>query len=323
MNKIVIRSVLLSVVIVLLLLILFKTRSPFGKSNSSFVSEPQKEITKIEFSEGGQRLSLEKEGENWLINGKIETRKSGILFILRVLQNIKIKSPVSAELFESEITGKGIFPVRVKVYEKKKLLKTFLVYKTRSNTYGNIMKIKEGSKPFIVYVPGYESDIGSGFTLNELFWQPYTVFNLLPSEITSVNFENISDTAASFSIVNKNHHYVISGLTNYLTGCDSTLVIRYLSYFAWIPFESWAFEITGEGKKMVESQQPLYRITVNTTGGRKTVLTLWERITGENGTKTKDSDRLLGKTQNRDELFIMRYFDIDPLLKKRSYFFPE
>jgi hypothetical protein len=38
---------------------------------------------------------------------------------------------------------------------------------------------------------------------------------------------------------------------------------------------------------------------------------------------TKDSDRLIGKMEERDELFIMRYFDIDPLLKKRSYFFPQ
>ena len=42
----------------------------------------------------------------------------------------------------------------------------------------------------------------------------------------------------------------------------------------------------------------------------------------ENG-HGKDSDRLLGKTNERDELFIMRYFDIDPMIKKRSYFFPE
>ena len=145
-----------------------------------------------------RKLTLEKEGSNWLINGRIETRKSGILFILRILEEMKIKSPVSTELFNSEITKMGIEPVRVKVYEKRKLLKTFLVYKTQSNTYGNIMKIKRGSKPFIVYVPGYEGDIGSGFTLNKLFWQPYTIFNLLPSEIASIEFENLSDTSLSF-----------------------------------------------------------------------------------------------------------------------------
>ncbi|MCX6327391.1 MAG: hypothetical protein NT144_12190 [Bacteroidia bacterium] len=323
MCKTVTISVLLTLVIGLLLLIFFRSRSPFGNSNSTFSSEPQEEITKIELSEGGRKLFLEKEGKNWFINGKVEIRKSGILFILRILQEIKIKSPVSAELFESEITGKGIVPVKVSVFEKRKLIRTFLVYKTKANTYGNIMKINEGSKPFIVYVPGYEGDIGSGFTLNELFWQPYTVFKLLPSEIASVNFENLLDTASSFSIVNNNQHYVISSMTRDMTGWDSTLVTRYLSYFTWIPFESWAFEIGDEEKKVIESQQPMYIITVNTNKGRKIILTLWERMTVENSTKTKDSDRLFGKTQDKDGLFVIRYFDIDPLLKKRSYFFPE
>ncbi len=32
---------------------------------------------------------------------------------------------------------------------------------------------------------------------------------------------------------------------------------------------------------------------------------------------------LLGKTDEKDDLFVMRYFDIDPLIKKRSYFFPQ
>ncbi len=323
MKKTILRGAFAAVVLLLLLLLLFKNRSPFGKNNSSFASSPHTEITKIEFSEGGQRLSLENRDGKWLINGRNETRKSSILFILRVLKEMRIKSPVSPELFKSEITGKGIDPVRVKVFEKRKLLKTFLVYKTASNTYGNIMKIRERSKPFIVYVPGFEGDIGSGFSLNELYWQPYTVFNLLPSEIVSVDFENLTDTANSFSIFNRKHIYSFTVGHRNITGWDSALVARYLSYFTWIPFESWALNMSEKERKEIESRQPLYRITVNTTDGKKTVLTLWEKLMGENGSKTVDSDRLYGKTQNRDELFVIRYFDIDPLIKKKSYFFRE
>lgn len=323
MNKKVLRGFLIATVVVLLSLVLFKNRSPFGKNNTSFASEPQKEITKIELSEGGQRLTLEKTGESWFLKGNIETRKSGIAFIIRVLKEIKIKSPVSPELFKSEVTGKGITPVKVKVYEKRKLIKSFLVYETRSNHFGNIMKMREGAKPFIVYVPGFEGDIGSAFTLNELFWQPYTILNLLPSEIASVDFENLSDTLNSFSIINNNQHYILSERKKNLTQWDSTLVRRYISYFARIPFESWAFEIDDAKQKIIESGQPLYRISVISAKGKKTILTLWERNTGEDGSMIKDTDRLYGKTQDRDELFIIRYFDIDPLLKKRSYFFPE
>jgi hypothetical protein len=323
MNKIFVRVVLLSVAFCLVLLFLFRSRSPFGKNNSSFASEPEREITRIELSDGKQGISLEKHEEKWLIDGKFESRKSGILFILKILQEIKIKSPVSDELFKSEITDKEIDPVRVRVFENRKLLKSFLVYKTRSNKYGNIMKVKKNSKPFIVYIPGYESNIGSVFSLNELFWKPYTVFNLLPSEIESVDFENMADTSSSFLIVIKNQHYSLSDRNRELSGWDSTSVGRYLSYFTWIPFESWAFETGEQDKNPVESQQPQYRITVNTRKGISTVLTLWEKVAGEGDSKKIDSDRLLGKTQDRDELFIMRYFDIDPLLKKRSYFFRE
>jgi hypothetical protein len=323
MNKIFLWSILLIISAGLIVLILFSSRSPFGKNNSSFATESGKEITRIEFGENGKRLFLEKKGEDWLINGKTEARKSGVLFILRILKEIKIKSPVSPELFKNEITLKDIIPVKVKVYEKRRLLKSFLVYKTRSNAYGNFMKIREASKAFIVYIPGYDGDIGSGFTMNELFWQPYSVFNLLPSEIASVNLENLSDTASSFLIVNRNHHCYLYANRIDLKGWDSTLVTRYLSYFVRIPFESWAFNIAETEKNKIEAQLPLYRITVTTVSGSKTRLTLWAKMTDENSAIRVDSDRILGKTDESNELFIMRYFDIDPIIKKRSYFFPQ
>jgi hypothetical protein len=323
MNKIFLRSILLFIIAGLFFVILFSSRSPFGKNNSSFATESGKEITRIEFSENGKRLILEKKGEDWLINGKTKARKSGVLFIVRILKELKIKSPVSPEIFKNEIILKDIVPVRVKVYEKRRLQKSFLVYKTRSNAYGNFMKIRESSKPFIVYIPGYEGDIGSGFTINELFWLPYTVFNLLPSEIASVNLENLSDTASSFSLVNKNHQFFLSAHNVDLKGWDTALVARYISYFVRITFESWVFDMAEEEKKKIEAQLPVYRIEVTTVTGSKTRLTLWGMITDKNDAKQMDSDRLFGKTDESNELFIIRYFDIDPVLKKRSYFFPQ
>lgn len=323
MSKILVRGILLFFIVGLVLLILLTGRSPFGKSNSSFAAEQGREITRIELSSEGKKLILEKKGESWLINGKSEARKSGILFIQRILTGIKIKSPVSSELFESEIKAKNIVPVRVRVYENMRVLSTFLVYKTLSNPYGNIMKKKDSSKPFIVYVPGYDGNIGSAFITNELYWQPYTVFNLLPSEIASVDFENFSDTSSSFMISCRDKRYALSCSSGNLSGWDSTLINRYISYYARVPFESWAFDIPEAEKKSIETSQPLYRITVTTTMNRKSVLDLWALQTIKNGSKVTDSDKLLGKTDANDMLFLMRYFDIDPLIKKRSYFFPQ
>jgi hypothetical protein len=320
MSKILIKTLIISVVTGVVLLILLTGRSPFGKSNSLFATGEDKEITRIELSSSGKKLILEKKGETWLINGKTEARKSAILFIRRILTEIKIKSPVSPGLFESEVEAKNIVPVKVRVFENRRLLRTFLVYKTLSNSYGNIMKMRESSKPFIVYIPGYEGNIGSAFITNELYWQPYIVFNLLPSEIASVTFENFSDTASSFKITKKDQQYFLSHSVVNIEGWDSSLVVRYISYFARIPFESWVFDLSDNEKRSIEESQPLYRITVITTRNEKSILNLWALQTRENGSKKTDSDKLLGKTDKNDGLFVMRYFDIDPLIKKRSYF---
>jgi hypothetical protein len=313
---------LIPILLLLFIVYLLKERSPFGGNNTSFAAKPRKEITGIEFTHGRDKLFLEKKGDDWFVNKKYETRKSSILFILKILTEMEIKSPVTSEMFNKEIIGNGIAPVRVKVSESGRIIRSFLVYKTASNTYGNVMKLKEGSKPFIVFVPGNDVEIGSAFTLNRLYWQPYTVFNLLPSDIYSVTLENIADTGASFKIENNNHRFRLYGQSSQLTGWDTSQVVRYISYFTNVPFESWASDLSDDEKEKIEKQDPLYRITVAGTGGAKTALILWERSIDDNGVKKTDTDRLWAKKDDNDEMFIIRYTDIDPLLKKRSYFFP-
>lgn len=205
-------------VIAIIIVILIRERAPFGGKNSSFAAVPKKEITAIEMSDNQKKLKLVKKGDIWVVNDNFETRKSSIVFIQQILSGLEIKSPVSPELFDNEIVNKKVKPVRVKVFENRKVIKSFNVYKTQSNVYGNIMKLREGSKPFIVCIPGSETDIGSAFTLNQLFWQPYTVFNLLPSEILSVTLENVSDTGSSFTISKTNQRFNLTGTKGELSG---------------------------------------------------------------------------------------------------------
>ena len=79
-----------------------------------------------------------------------------------------------------------------------------------------------------------------------------------------------------------------------------------------------------EEKKMIESQQPLYRITVNYYRWKKDCSYFMGKNDRRKGSqKQKTVTGYWAKRNTSDEFFIMRYFDIDPLLKKRSYFFPE
>jgi len=322
MNRKTIRYSVIVIPFLILVIYLFRERSPFGGGNTSFAAEPKIEITRIEFAEGKNTLTLEKAGEEWLVNKDLKTRKTGILFILKILTEMEIKSPVTPELFNKEIIENRIDPVRVRVFEKSKIIKSFLVYKTASNKYGNIMKLRESSKPFIVFVPGNEVEIGSAFSMNELFWQPYTVFNLLPSDIYSAALENLADTSSSFMIKNENQRFRLYGNPGELTGWDTSRLIRYVSYFAHVPFESWALNLSDDEKKNIEKEEPVYKITVVTSEGERKVVKLWQRSVDGNDVTKLDTDRLWAKTEGSAEIFVIRYIDIDPLLKKRSYFYP-
>lgn len=323
MNRSIIKYLLVFVAVGAVVFFLLKDRNPFGKSNSSFGADTEKEITRIDLLQGEKKLSLEKKGEIWLFNKKEEARKSAVLFIIRTLREIKIKSPVSDEMFENEIVKKEINPVRVTVYSGKRIIKSFYVYKTGSNSYGNIMKMKVSSKPFIVHMPGFEENIGSHFVVNELFWKPYIVFNLLPSQISSVKFENLADTSSSFIINCSGGTYSLSDMKNKITGWDTSKVKRYITYYTSIRIESWAFELSEEEKRVIESEPPVYRISVKPQKGDEIILTIREKWITEEGKKTPDTDRAWAKTNSSDEISVMRYLDLDPIIKKRSYFFAQ
>jgi len=303
---------------IIIVLLIFGNRQPFGKRNSSFAIDPSVAVTKVEFTQGDSKLTLERDNRSeWHVNGNYEARANGITFIEKVVTGIEIKSTVTEATFEEEITKKGIEPVRVKIYEGRKVVKSYLVYKTGSNQYGNIMKTATKAKPFIVYVPGYDFDIGSAFTLNENYWRPYTLFGMMPSDISSVELKNWADTSASFKITNSAVSKTISISPSGTPSIDTTLVKRYLTYYSMVPFESWALELNEEQKVAITSQMPVFELKVIETSGKTSAITLWPRIiNGE-----LDTDRLWAKIDDNTNLVVVSYFDIDPIIKKRSYFF--
>jgi hypothetical protein len=314
-SNIIYATLLLALAVILLFL---SNRQPFGKRNSSFAVEEGAEISLIEFAQGREKLSLEKNNDDiWTVNGNYEARVNGITFIEKILTGLEIKSTVSEEIFTQEIIAKNIEPIKVRVFSGNKTIGGFLVYKTRSNVYGNIMKMTPKSKPFIVNVPGYDIDIGSAFTLNENYWRPYTLFSSLPAEITKVELINGADSLASYRIVNNFQENIVDIKPTTYSKPDTALIKRYLTYFSMVPFESWALNIPPEQIVEITGRRYIFKLTVNENNGTTTVVTFWPmEVDGK-----LDTDRLWARINDNNNLVIVKYFDIDPVIKKRSYFF--
>jgi hypothetical protein len=107
-----------------------------------------------------------------------------------------------------------------------------------------------------------------------------------------------------------------------LTGWDTSRVMRYISYFAQVPFESWATELTEAEKAEISGEPPLYRVTVLSSEGEIALINLWKRTITEQDSVRDDTDRMWARKQGETEFFITKYADIDPIIKKRSYFLP-
>jgi len=299
---------------------LFSDHIPFGKDNTDFAVKPGTEITGIDLLKGDKKVSIRKSGNEWVVNRNMEARKSAVLFLIKTLREIKIKSPVSADIFRNEVIDRKTEPVRVVVYDGRRPVRTFYVYQTASNLYGNIMKMKPSSRPFIVYMPGYEDNIGTHFIADELFWLPFSVFSLLPSEIESVDLQNFKEPTESFNIVRRGDAFSVYENSVTIKGYDSLKVKRYISYFTSVTFESWAFTMPENERHEIESSAPLCRFSVKTRNSGEITLTIWERmkdpVKGE-----KDTDRVWAEKNDGKGIFVLRYFDLDPILKKKSYFY--
>ena len=140
---------------------------------------------------------------------------------------------------------------------------------------------------------------------------------------SNIKLEIIKDSASSFIIISNKKEFTLTFFKKDISGWDTSKVKRYLTYFTAIPFETWAFDLPENEKKSIESGPPIYRISVKQSTGEEIILTVWEKWNTAGGFKKADTDRVWAKTNLRDEIFIMRYFDLDPVLKKRTYFFTD
>ncbi|MFN8241686.1 MAG: hypothetical protein U0X39_13165 [Bacteroidales bacterium] len=304
----------------IIILLILRDRSPFGSRNTSFAVKKSAAITRVEFFNGDEKLVLTKTDDKWLVNKSTEARKQPVKALLNVLGSLDIKSPVSDEAFRSEIVDNSISPVRVHVFRGARVIRTFYVYRVGSNKHGNIMKMRPSSKPYIMSATGIDGDIGALFSTDKKFWEPYSVFRLLPGEIRSIEVIYPADSSSSFMLERSGDVFVLQGQNRRIISADSARVRRYVSYFSAVPLESWSHLTSVIDSTTGKVSEPFCEIAVTTNEQLSTRLTIWEKMASRDGITTIDRDRVYARKDTVSRLFVMRYFDLDPLLKKKSYF---
>ncbi|MFO7852718.1 MAG: hypothetical protein ACQERS_00160 [Bacteroidota bacterium] len=311
---------LILIVISVVVLFLIGRHVPFGADNSVFHVENAGRIKRITIRDNRRSVNLNLESGRWYVNGEKEARPRAVNLILKALEDIRIKSPVSAGLYKEVLDNKNTREIEVKVYDKRKILQSFYIYRNAKEKHPGIMQKRKKTKPFIVHIPGYEIDPSSYFVTDETYWVPFTVFELSPDEITEIHFEYFHKPDSSFCLEHEGGAITYSSEHYSHEIIDTMAIARYFSYFTYVPFEKWAYDINANEKDSITSRRPYFSLEVITEHSDTTELFTWEKyIRKENITK-EDTDRLWGSLNRGEDLFIIKYYDLDPLIKGPSYF---
>ena len=305
----------------LTLVLILSNPGTLNKNSSNYAIDPKEEIKRIVMESGEDRLTLSESSDGWLVDDIWPAREPAIDFLIKTLRGLEVKSTVSDELFKSEVTDRNIKPVEVKVYGVRKMLTGFMVFKTENIPGGNIMKKSPDSNPYIIHLPGYDLNPGLHFVTDRRFWRPYSVFDLTGVRIESVSltYGGKEEPDIMISINDTGYVIMLDGKRPY--SVDTTSVRRYLSYFSYVPFERWALEMEEAERTEIIGQVPEFRIEVKFFYGGSVTFYGWQRIISSGESIEYDTDRIWGSTNNGEDIFIARYFDIDPLLKSVDYFY--
>ncbi len=312
------------VIILLIAVILIRRYGGFSVDSGDFAITHSDRVTAVILEKQGERLMLTRGESGWLVNERYEARPSAIQFLLETLSRISIKSTVPESQFQEEWKRDSSSVIRVEIRERPGKIKSFLVYPVTSNPYGNYFKKRVKGIPFIVNIPGYSGNVGSLFITNEKFWLPHTLYSCQPSDIQMIKMLIYDNEPQSFVIYQdtpgavKLHSFPEEEPVQNL---DTGRVYRYLSYFNNLRFERWVFDSDSVDIPAVLSSQPRHELIIQEHSGRRTTIRTYPIVREiENGEKETDLNRIYANRNDEKELVIVKYVDIDPILKERNYF---
>lgn len=329
--------ILLSVVA--FILIYTNKSSTIKKELKDFAVEDTASITKIflaDKSSVNANVTLEKVAPgNWKVNGKYTARYDAIATLLHTIKKLEVKSPVAKSAFETVIKNLATEGVKIEIYQKDELIKTYYVGGPTEDMLGTFMLLENSNTPFIMQLPGLNGYLTPRYFTDESAWKERTVFNYKQGEIVSVTVEYPQNTSFSFMLKvkgEKSFSITSPDNKNSVSTIDTNKILTYLAAFQNIQYEVVMKNIDKAKKDSILSSQPLCIMTVVDRNGNKNAIKFFLKPISENSLTKEDRegkplkydlDRMFALVDNGNDFVIVQHFVFDKLLMAFQDFIPQ
>lgn len=306
-----------------------KKSGTLGEEMKEFAVEDTGRIVKIFMADkSGQSVLLErKENGEWEYNGKGLARPDGIKTLLTTIHDIRVKSPVGKNAYNSIIKSLATTGVKVEIYNQEGLIKTYYVGGPDMEHTGTYMIIEGAEAPFVMHIPGFEGYLTPRYFLREQDWGVKNILRLQPTaleSLTAVNYEK------------PGYHITINSLPggefeirdadgSTLQGVVHDKVMNYLQPFAFLNYEKIESALSTAQLDSLAATPPLRTVSVREKSGKTTVIDFWHRpvtpgaasaIREDGVVLPYDVDRMTARIRGNPEWIVVQYYTYDQLFKR-------
>lgn len=255
----------------------------FGKSGKdydfSFREFALKDMSKLHkimlYKRDGEKISLTKNGEKWIVNDKFPANPNAISNILSPIENVKIEYVPPDAAVENIMKSMMYNSIKVELFDKdNNALKKYYVGESPDNSIGTYYVMDGSASPLVMNLPGFNGNLRVRFNYTADEWRDRTVLSLKPDEITEVSMKYYFDKENSFVLSRNGNIFSLKpafeGIRNFNTKTNNEFAKTYL-----LGFENKGCEYIAnsyENKDDIISRAPIVEIGIKlNTGKNKTV----------------------------------------------------
>lgn len=327
-------------VIILLLLVVCAGWLYYSKRNGT-ISEALRDfgvkdtgsIVKIFMADkAGQQVTLEKtDDQDWILNGKFPARPDAIKTLLETMHDVVVRSPVGKNGYNNVIKNIAAKGIKVEIYNKEGLLKTYYVGGPTQDQMGTFMYLENSTVPFITNIPGFDGYLTSRYIVRAEDWKIKNVFRLKPNQLKKLSVTDRERPGYIFTLTNDgNGVYKMTdekGLE--VNNLNQDKVISYLQFFGMINYEMTERTLKSSQKDSMTNTIPFRTIELTNLSNQTSKVDLWRRPQTENTVNKANSDgtpypydidRMTARINNDTTLVVVQYYTFEKLFRTPADF---
>ena len=159
----------------------------------------------------GRQVTLEKNGNHWIYNGKIKARPSAVNNLLDAIKRVRMKYIPPQAAVPHAVKNLAASGIKVELYNKNnEPIKVYYVGGMTSDERGTYMIMDNSEQPYVMHIPSWEGGLRARYWLKDMDWEDRSVFDYQPHEIKSIWVEYPRQKSKSFKLEKVNNAFEIA-----------------------------------------------------------------------------------------------------------------